>query len=111
MTPFATVIALTLASATLAHGADQRETMLVGKTNIYCVQEPCPWRGIRRADPEAIGPSSLLWSEQTLPALEASDADIHRLEAAWSENKCLVIEGLFIGLTLQVERIVGECLP
>ncbi len=110
MTPFAAVIALSLASATPANGADWPETLLVGKTNIYCVQEPCPWRGIRPADNDVAGPAGLLWSEQTLPELDGSDADVNRLSAAWSDNECLVIEGRFVGLTLQVDRIVGACL-
>lgn len=109
MPPFAAIIALTLASVIPAHGVDRTETMLVGKTNIYCVQQPCPWRGIRRADQKATGPSSLLWAEHNLPELDARRADANRLSAAWSDSECLVIEGGFNGVMLQVDRILGAC--
>lgn len=111
MNPIAVVIALSLAtvSAPIADGEAWPEKLMVGKTNIYCVQEPCPWRGIRRADHKVAGPQSLLWSQPDLPELEASETDANRLSAAWAGHECLVIEGRFAGLTLQVDRIVGTC--
>lgn len=105
-----------LVTASLAITASQAadtvlasERLFVGKTNIFCLQAPCPWRGIARADDQPAGPSNLLWSEQKLPPLNASPQDAQRIVDAWNSDRCLSIEGQMLGSTLQVERIVGAC--
>lgn len=81
--------------------------LAVGSTGILCVRAPCPWRGI--ADPDAQDPTRLLWSNDALPPLQASDDAARRIERAWDDNACLLVEGAFDGATLRVERIVGPC--
>ena len=97
---------------TAAHAADApaaSERLFVGKTNIVCVQAPCPWRGIAAADAQQAGPAGLLWSEQTLPPLDAKEDDATRIVEAWNSDQCLSIRGRMAGGRLQVERIEGEC--
>jgi hypothetical protein len=107
----ALVIAATLAVCTTSHSAEMlpaSETLLVGKTNIFCVQAPCPWRGVVRGDNQA-GPAGLLWSEETLPPLVAIPADAARIAEAWTGNQCLLINGSMLDGTLQVDEIMGAC--
>lgn len=108
-----TMIAALLSLATLpAQSADTltvSETLLVGGTNIYCVQAPCPWRGIARDGEVRSGPAGLLWSGEELPQLEASAADAARLETAWDDGKCLAVQGRWTGSVLEVDRITGAC--
>lgn len=101
---------LALTGPALATGTAGSDDLLrVGRTNIFCVQAPCPWRGVSVADPAPVTPANLLWVEQTLPPLEASEADARQIEHAWDNDQCLLIEGRFIGATLEVSRIVGDC--
>lgn len=94
-----------------AHAADfaSSELLYVGKTNILCVQAPCPWRGIGRDDNFRSGPAGLLWSDDTLPRLEAAPEDARSITAAWTDGKCLAIDGALIASTLHVEKIIGAC--
>lgn len=85
------------------------ETLLIGKTNIFCVQAPCPWRGIARADNRQAGPSGLIWSEQNLPPLDASHGDAEQIVQAWNNDQCLSISGALVGGELRVDRIIGVC--
>jgi len=106
------MISAVLALCTLpAHAADlaNSERLYVGKTNILCVQAPCPWRGIGRDESFASGPAGLIWSADTLPRLDASVEDTRRIKSAWSDGKCLAIDGALIASTLHVESIVGPC--
>lgn len=99
-------------SATAAHAADaafSSAELRVGRTNIFCVQMPCPWRGIAAADNLRIAPADLLWSQQTLPPMAASSSDRERIVTAWNSDQCLIIDGSFIDGRLQVDRIVGDC--
>ncbi|KQN71554.1 hypothetical protein DevBK_00630 [Devosia sp. BK] len=85
------------------------ERLFVGKTGIYCVQAPCPWRGIWASAAAQAGPSDLLWAQETLPRIEATTADANRIEEAWASDQCLAILGRLVDGTLQVERIIGDC--
>lgn len=108
----AIVVAAAVVLAALPGQADgmvQAERLLVGKTNIYCVKAPCPWRGISRAADAPAGPATLLWSEESLPRLVASGPDAERIIRAWEGDECLAIEGTMLGPVLTVERIVGTC--
>ncbi|MEO3999711.1 hypothetical protein [Mesorhizobium sp. CAU 1732] len=82
-------------------------SLAVGSTGIFCVRAPCPWRGI--ADPDAQDPTRLLWSGDDLPPIHAPDDTTRRIERAWDDHECLLVEGAFDGVTLRVERIVGPC--
>lgn len=106
------VLVVALSALTLpTHAADPvaNERLRVGKTNIFCVMAPCPWRGIAKAGRTSGGPADLLWSEQEIPQLDATPEDAARITDAWSADKCLEIEGRMTGKTLRVARIVGEC--
>lgn len=88
--------------------------MAVGSTGIYCVTQPCPWRGIVELENSLRDPLRPLWNGDTLPVLRASAEDAARIEAAWAEGQCLEIEGAFyadIGgaPVLRVYHILGEC--
>lgn len=99
-------------AVTETHAADvvvASGRLIVGKTNILCVQAPCPWRGIAAADERRAGPGGLLWSEQTLPPMDASEENTNRIVQAWDGDQCLAIEGTMTGGRLKVEKIVGEC--
>jgi hypothetical protein len=99
-------------AVTATHAGDMTvasERLFVGKTNIVCVQAPCPWRGIAAADAQQAGPAGLLWSEQTLPPLDAIEDDATLIVEAWNGDQCLSIQGRMDSGRLQVERIEGEC--
>jgi len=87
----------------------QSDRLLVGRTNIHCVQAPCPWRGILRQTDLRSGSMAMLWSDDRLPQIEASAADAARLATAWDGNECLAIDASLAGDTLRVDRIVGSC--
>lgn len=94
------------------HGIAQRKDrgrLLLGRTNIFCVQAPCPWRGIVRPTDLRSGATAMLWSDVRMPQLEASAEDAARLATAWGGAECLAIDGSLTGDTLRVDRIVGAC--
>lgn len=105
----AAVFALSATPSPAADIAQRAERLNVGKTNIFCVQPPCPWRGIYPAGTQPATPSGLLWREEALPRLVASSADADRIVKAWDTDACLEIAGTLIGSTLHVEHIVGTC--
>nr|WP_314261614.1 hypothetical protein [uncultured Devosia sp.] len=106
------VVTAVLSMTTVSNAADvvpPSESLRVGKTNILCVQAPCPWRGISRAETMPSGPSGLLWAQQTLPPLDAASRDAERVRQAWDNDQCLVINGKMTGGILRVDEIVGAC--
>lgn len=107
MTPM--MLALAMGPVHAADPAPDTELLLVGRTNIFCVQAPCPWRGIARADDARNGPAGLLWSGEALPRLEAGAEEGARIAAAWEDNECVAVEGRLGGSILYVERVVGAC--
>ena len=109
---FAALLVAASLSVTATHADGMSvasERLFVGKTNIVCVQAPCPWRGIAAADAHQGGPAGLLWSEQTLPPLDAIEDDATRIVEAWNADQCLSIQGRMDSGRLQVERVEGEC--
>lgn len=79
----------------------------VGRTGIFCYQEPCPWNGITRAD-KPVRPHTLLWSGDTLPPMRGSaEARAHLLENY--REHCTLINGRFQDGVLEVARILGPC--
>lgn len=105
----ATSLAMTAPHASGNDASSQR--LLVGKTNIYCIKAPCPWRGIVAADTDnaETGPAGLLWSGQELPPLEASPENTDRIVSGWNAGRCLVVDGRLVAERLTVETIVGDC--
>ncbi|KAA0968146.1 hypothetical protein FPY71_17605 [Aureimonas fodinaquatilis] len=85
------------------------EPLRVGKTNIHCVKEPCPWLGVVQAGATSNGPAGLLWSSQTLPELVANPEDAQNLSAAWADGQCVLITGRLENSVLHVGEIVGNC--
>lgn len=106
------VLSMVLALMVLPVQADSPENgerLRVGKTNIYCVMAPCPWRGIWRAKAVPLAPADLVWAEQSLPRLTALPADAAKVTESWNADTCIEIEGALTGSTLVVDRIVGDC--
>ena len=93
----------------LADGHPAGERLEVGRTNIFCVKAPCPWRGIAHADTRVATPSGLLWAQDRLPQLDASPQDARRLAEAWADHDCLLIMGRLDEATLAVDEILGPC--
>lgn len=89
--------------------ASPNERLFVGKTNIVCVRQPCPWRGIAPADRLPDGPAGLLWSQQSLPELRADTLDARRIMAVWEGNSCVLVHGRMAGNVLHVEQVIGDC--
>lgn len=101
-----------LAGMTTAFAADvgtAEARLFVGKTGIFCVQAPCPWRGIWASAAAPAGPSDLLWTQETLPPIEATTADANRIEDAWAGGQCLEIRGRLDDEKLLVEHVIGDC--
>lgn len=112
-TRHALVVAVVMSLGALPAYADgmssQSERLLVGRTNVFCVQAPCPWRGILRQTDLRSGATAMLWSDARMPQLEASAEDAARLATAWDGEECLAIDGSLTGDTLRVDRIVEAC--
>lgn len=89
--------------------ASQTETLAIGATGIFCYRAPCPWRGITAGEPEPGSSWRPLWQGTSLPPLEASPENALALARAWEDFDCLLIEGMFDGTTLTVDRIAGPC--
>ena len=87
--------------------AAQTETLLVGKTGIYCVTTPCPWKGVQRIG--ADGAPELIWSADELPEITASYADARQLRSAWDAGECLAITGTLEDGHLVVQSLGGAC--
>lgn len=92
-----------------ADAPDGSERLRVGKTNIYCVMAPCPWRGIWRAKAVPLAPADLIWAEQSLPRLIAQPEDATKVSESWDNDTCIEIDGALTGSALVVDRIVGDC--
>jgi hypothetical protein len=101
----ASLLAITPASA---GETTSEQRLAVGKTGIYCVTTPCPWRGITE-----LGATSdarrLIWSGNDLPQLAARADDAARLRDAWERMACLEVQGTLDGTVLRVDRIIGAC--
>lgn len=102
------LVAAMLALATPIEAAEIQR-LSVGKTNIFCVKAPCPWRGIAPADADRHGPADLLWSRQQLPPLIARADDADAIRTAWDADGCLLVDGALIDSQLRIDAIVGEC--
>ncbi|SMQ61679.1 hypothetical protein SAMN06295905_0555 [Devosia lucknowensis] len=92
----------------IADGATEETVFLVGRTNIFCVKAPCPWRGIAPAG-GAAGPHALIWSGDALPEVDGDPADVASISQAWNNGDCLVVRGQFTAEVLTVDAVVGPC--
>lgn len=102
-------VAVGIMTATNVAGMPANERLFVGKTNIFCVQAPCPWRGILSAEVDSNGPANLLWTDQSLPPLDASEEDAEKIVAAWNGDRCVAVHGRLRDGRLYVDAIAGEC--
>jgi uncharacterized protein len=84
----------------------------VGRTGINCYREPCPWVGIVPAN--ADGSASTPWpvySGPNPPPMTGDASDLSRIEQAWAEQGCVLVEGR-LGrppVTFEVIRVLGDC--
>lgn len=94
-----------------AHAAQGDAVRLwrVGKTGIYCVKAPCPWRGVVQADGAGQAVGAPVWSSESLPVLEATPMAAARLGAVWQNFECVLVAGAFDGGVLRVDRLAGAC--
>lgn len=78
----------------------------IGPTGIYCVTEPCPWKGVMM-----IGEASrhVLWSGTDLPPVEAKQKIRALIADSWKNDACLIVMGQLLGGAFQVSDILGEC--
>ncbi len=104
----AAVCCLTTTWAAVADGEAGGFTELqVGRTQILCYQEPCPWNGIWRANRPA-APHALLWSGNVPPPMRGSEEDRLYLRENYGEH-CTLIKGGFQDGVLEVTGILGRC--
>lgn len=82
----------------------------IGPSGIFCVREPCPWRSIGAINEigEPIGEGTLFSGNDT-PDIIAEAQDRKRVEQAWREFSCLLVQGRLNQQKLYVERVIGEC--
>lgn len=93
-----------------AKAAETTRLYRVGRTGIFCFNEPCPWRGVVPAAPNGLPQGDVMpWAGDEPPALAAEPGERDRILAAWEDLECLLIEGRFADKTLEVSRIVGPC--
>ncbi|WP_157959781.1 hypothetical protein [Devosia submarina] len=112
LTLFAAVCCLFTAPAALADGFASAQIggfteLKVGKTNILCYQEPCPWNGVMPAD-QPIAPHKTLWSGDMPPPLRGVSEDRAHIRENYREH-CTLISGRFRQGVLEVAEILGPC--
>jgi hypothetical protein len=111
-TLFAAACCLFNAPAVLGDGIASGQTggftkLRIGKTNILCYQEPCPWNGVLPAD-EPIAPHETLWSGDMPPPLRGASEDRVHIRENYREH-CTLISGRFRQGVLEVAEILGPC--
>jgi hypothetical protein len=96
----------------VAEAAAGEHLFRVGRTGINCYREPCPRLGIMPARPDG-RPSAgrPAYSGPTPPAMKGSASDLARIERAWSERGCMLVEGRLVQspASFEVFRVLGEC--
>jgi len=99
---------LMTASVAVADGEAGGFTELqVGRTQILCYQQPCPWNGVWHADRPA-APHALLWSGDVPPPMRGSDEDRLYLRENYGEH-CTLIRGGFRDGVLEIAEVLGRC--
>lgn len=118
MTKWLVLLVLLALGAALyrSYPAHDGELLYLGSTGIFCVQEPCPSRGLYPPLAQNALPAGLLYTglrgNSPPPPLRASAADQALLEEAWRSHGCLALEGRWEseeGGLLTVARVLGEC--
>lgn len=83
----------------------------IGDTAVLCTIEPCPWRGVFRFDDSGRAQPLSRENQPEPPPMIATEADRARIEGVYATHGCLRIEARFVGETLEVRRVLGECWP
>lgn len=81
----------------------------IGGTGIFCVREPCPWRGIMQVGEDGNPEGRPLWSGKAPPVVRADAETQERIDASWRDDGCLLVVGRFEQGELAVHKIVGDC--
>ena len=81
----------------------------VGRTGIYCMRKPCPWRGITKVREDGLAEGKPVWAGDELPILESSPVDRDRIRSSWQDSGCLLVRGRFEGQRLVVRHVAGDC--
>jgi hypothetical protein len=81
----------------------------IGRTSIYCMRKPCPWRGITKIREDGLTDGKPVWAGDELPIIEASPADRERIRSSWQDSGCLLAQGRFEGQRLVVRHVAGDC--
>jgi hypothetical protein len=95
----------------VAKAAAGEHLFRVGRTGINCYREPCPRLGIMPARPDGRPAGRLAYSAPTPPTMKGSVSDLARIERAWSERGCVLVEGRLVPspASFEVFRVLGEC--
>ncbi|MBB6181624.1 hypothetical protein HNQ75_003612 [Rhizobium flavum] len=104
---FAAMAILTATGRAAAITAAPSTQLKVGRTEIHCYKNPCPWNGVWPAS-RAAHPNNLLWSGPTPPPMTGNAADLARVRSDYLEG-CTLVEARFSGRVIAVERIIGKC--
>jgi hypothetical protein len=81
----------------------------IGRTGIYCMRKPCPWRGIMKIREDGLSEGRLIWAGDELPIVEASPADREHIRSSWQDSGCLLVQGRFEERRLVVGHVIGNC--
>ena len=81
----------------------------IGRTGIYCVRKPCPWRGITMMREDGVPERKLVWANDELPIIKASPADRQRIRTSWQDSGCFLVHARFEERKLFVRHVVGDC--
>ena len=106
----ASIIAPAVANPSAQNGAAPLEGVFrIGRTGIYCVRKPCPWRGITKIREDGVAEGKPVWANDELPTIKASPADRERIFSSWRDSGCLLVHGRFEEKTLVVRHIADDC--
>jgi hypothetical protein len=81
----------------------------IGRTGVYCIRKPCPWRGITKIREDGLAEGKPVWAGDDLPIIEASPADRDRIRSSWRDSGCLLVQGRFEGQRLVVRHVTSDC--
>ena len=88
------------------------QRLRLGDTGIRCVRAPCPSRGLvpAQADGTAHPDAAPVWAGDQLPSVLGEPGARARVERAWADGRCLLIEGqINRGQQLVVDKVLGQC--
>ena len=110
VTSMVILLAPTVANPSAQNGAAPLEGVFrIGRTGIYCMRKPCPWRGITKMREDGVVQGKPVWAGDELPIVEASPADRARIRSSWRDSGCLLVQGQFEERRLVVRHITDDC--